>query len=261
MSYRVKPSHPTFRRDHPIATGLRGFYVDNSQRQLYDVVTGTNFEVQGVEPGLVNTPYGGGLDLSDKTVSTSTRFDTDLACTPQWTIAISVAFTALNNFDRITVFNGQTTDSTGITLNGSNAIRVVLQNGGFRQANSTLVPTLGRWYFLVATYNQATLKLYSDGSEIATTNQTAAAVSLTPFRIATSNPTDGGNPGAQFHCAMAAVWNRGIDASEVAQLSADPFEIVRPRQRSYFYAALAEPPTPTFKPYFARRQTQGIGVS
>jgi hypothetical protein len=58
-----------------------------------------------------------------------------------------------------------------------------------------------------------------------------------------------------------AAYDRAVSTSEIDSLSHDPFAGLRTRQRSYFSAALAEPPIPTFKPYFARRQAQGIGVS
>jgi hypothetical protein len=55
------------------------------------------------------------------------------------------------------------------------------------------------------------------------------------------------------------IWNRALTRNEISEISADPFAMFRPRQRSYFYAALAEPPTPTFKPYW--RQTPQLSTA
>jgi hypothetical protein len=236
---RIKPSYPRLRRSHPLANGLRGFFVSQSDAFAQNLVDGVLFPHSGASPGTVLTPVGVGLDLT----SATTRFDTDLASTPAWSVCGVFSFSALVAFARIVVFNGEGTNGAGISLNASNQLRAIVQNGSFVQIASSTVPNLGQWYSLAATYDRSSLRLYIDGRLAASTNTTAATSSLTPFRIGTDNTASGsGNPSALFRCAYVAVYNRGLAPSEVSELDADPFAMLRPMQRSYFAIAGAGPP-------------------
>ena len=120
-------------------------------------------------------------------------------------------------FPRIAGFNTYTNTSGSDDLNYSQ-----LWDAGNDQVNAFDPATIatGQWYHFAFTWDGTTIRLYTDGTEVATgTNAAVGALSTSsmPFKIggltATSNNHDG-------LLAMAGIWDVALTADEVSTLYA-----------------------------------------
>ena len=91
------------------------------------------------------------------------------------------------------------------------------------------------WHLWIATYDGSTMRMYKDGLEASSTSAQTGAVNATGHDLHLLG--DGGNGSWNGIGAIASVWNRALAVSEIAQLSRDPYALLRRRSRRRFVAA------------------------
>jgi hypothetical protein len=260
MSFRVKPSYPRLRRDHPLARDL----VVAATADVPELVSGRTWSdhvpsassfgsaFRGTDAGnipicrIANPPLRiGSSSITVAGLMRRNAAESTIATTIGWGVESSIA----NGFAI------RVEDGGGRMLYGSGNIRHVPSVIGTGTSDTN-------WHTVVGCADRDNNKigLFIDGRFI-------GDQSFTMTGVADNGPRDLmiGSYGTVFVnqinglVAIAVVARRLWNPSEVTQFHDDPFAIVRPRQRSYFYAATAEPPPTTFKPYW--RQTPQLSTA
>ncbi len=103
---------------------------------------------------------------------------------------------------------------------GTGKFRVNIGNGTtFASASDTISYVANTWYFVVGTFDGATLRYYRDGIEISTTSSSLTTFTTSAFRVGNgrSNDTTEEN---YFDGTIddVRIYNRALSAGEVAQL-------------------------------------------
>ena len=119
---------------------------------------------------------------------------------------------------------------------GNNNIRFYNQTAGY---SSTASLSTNTWYSILCTMDASSCDLYVDGALKVTDS---GNTSDTPNQW---NIGCGWSGRSNIVLGAAARWDRKFSAGEIQQLSEDPWDLITPRQRTYFISGTAaeEPPT------------------
>ena len=98
------------------------------------------------------------------------------------------------------------------------------------------------WHHLVGTWaGNNTQRLWKDGAELSATASTTCPASLNKGAAHTVYLSHNSlaNTYLAGECVLAMIWLRTLQPGEAVSLYADPWSLITPRRRSYFYAATA----------------------
>jgi hypothetical protein len=187
-----------------------------SNTTLYDVGSGKH------HGSLVNTPtfvagkFGYALKLnSASSQRVSIPDQTALQVQAKFTLATWVNFADLSNSYRILtkcLNNGGTSNSFELHLNTNT---IGLSGNGGARIDSTHTVVANTWYFITATYDGTTSKLYVNGEFSKSGTGTAYAVTTRPVFI---GYRDDGYGALNGQIGTTLIYGRTLSASEVKQL-------------------------------------------
>jgi hypothetical protein len=115
----------------------------------------------------------------------------------------------------------------------------VISAAGYSQSacgTDTATATTGQLAYVVLVYSNNEMSVYVDGALTASASSTVTpqTAATSPFVIGRAAP---GTSSSYFdgQVACAAVWRRALISSEISELHSDPWSLIRPRQRSYWF--------------------------
>jgi len=119
----------------------------------------------------------------------------------------------------------------------------------------TTTVAIGVWYRLVYTWSPTSIALYLDGKFVSSASGTLTPLATSRTLILGSyvSPVNYFWDGKISHLG---IWSKQFTASEVAEIYYDPFSLITPRARSYFYAATGavSSKVPVIMSYLRRRR-------
>ncbi len=125
-----------------------------------------------------------------------------------------------------------------LSIRSDNKPQIAINTGSTSTAIGTTPIVLGRWYYLVGTYDGTTMRIYLDGVEENTTAKTGNISSNTaPVRIGVGSGNTNEQPmdGDAGHCA---IWDIDLTAGEVASLAVGISPLRIRRGDLVFYAPI-----------------------
>jgi hypothetical protein len=252
MSFRVKPSYPSLDRSHSLVAGLQlamPFFEGAGRPQ--DISDNRRNAALVGGPGWVAGKGGWAISFNG-----ANYIDVDYV--PAVTASGNYSLTAWisttqTGVDRYFFSLGNTADTTPLVglINQDGKFRALVRNNAFvsYQIIGTRVVNDGNWHMVGFVRNGGTISTFIDGELEANASIVGGAITLNTTSIGALRRSSVG-----LHYTGLVddprIYDRGLSIVEMQQIYHDPWAIYRPRQRSYFYAATAEPPPTTFKPYW-----------
>lgn len=246
-TYRAKPPRTSLDHSHPLAADLVLAYLYEPMAQPGAGQDGIARDWSGngndgacvdSSSNYIASPWGGGYS-SDETGSN--YFEGPASDTLVNSSISGLTFAALVN-------PHNATDGTqGLigTKNGGASRARLWQNGStwvaiYRNAadgfasiaspSSTLI--VDTWQLVVATFTEGAAAVYIDGISQNTATDLSATNTFDDVDSAAMTFS-----AAKVDTAMSMVWQRALTPHEVAQLSVDPFAMLRPRSNAVLFAA------------------------
>lgn len=240
-SYRPKPPWPRVRAGHPLQSGLLRYYAFGEQAAglLLDTVTGAHATLNAAtESQRVTCPYGRAFAFAGG----GNRAIASGAGLPQGSNprSLAVLFRTTSTANRHLASWG--------TVGGA-FFSVGINAGALASRNESVGVTIGsglhdgNWHLAVFTTRPGnTIDVFADGQYLGERTlafNTPAEPTLYLGSYQLDNLTFLGD------MAMLAVWNRTLTPRDVTMLTADPFQVVRPRWPLVeLLAATLTPPGP-----------------
>ena len=201
-----------------------------------DIINGNNAQssylattVDEHGTAVITGPYSNGVDVYPSNLPPGNA-----------TIFMLLKMGGVNNADGILELGNVNATNAGFafktTLSGPVQMRVFANSSSanvYALDPATLV--LGETYFYVGTWDGSTLRLYRNGNLVASTSFSGPVYFASPnFEIGAG----GGNSSASPNRLYLSGWhNRALSGNEVAQLSANPWQIFHKRRRLFFVTA------------------------
>ncbi len=244
---------PGFQHTHPLANGLVGLWPvwngPSLSTRLMDISgNGNDGVLTNMTPATdwVSSRFGHALDFDGSN-------DHVVIGAP----AMTTAVTAMVIFRQDTTFTGRFDapmarwhSTVGdrdqffiyIQENDSNKIRFGIGDGS--SSAEVVGPTIstGTWYTVIGRYSKVEqrLTIWVNGAEYGptTTSLTMNAATITELHLANLQ-TDTTTHAFAGRITDAALWNVAVGEGLIAEVTADPWGMIRPRQKAYFFM----PPT------------------
>lgn len=249
MPNRAKPSFPRLNRSHPLAQGLvfcpplhegSGLISTDTVNNVVGTLRGTN------KPTWVSTPYGYGVKFGATGTSGATAEAIDYGNSlplrvTSCTVAVLCRVTVLPSSEGRLLMKERTGNLNpfqdyGLYVNSTGKAVMCIATGGSGTLTQSIslssISAGNTWYFIVGTYDQANIRLYFNGALETTTVKTGAINTngANLYMGADVEEPSATMAGLNGQIAFAAVWNRPMSPQEIAQLSADPFQIYQRRK-------------------------------
>ena len=90
--------------------------------------------------------------------------------------------------------------------------------------------------------------MYADGVLAGTNSDTVGALVQSSAMVIGDRIDDLGTLEINADIDSLIIWDRALTASEVAELTADPWGLITPRSRAYFYGAIGGGATAKWRP-------------
>ncbi len=253
---------------HPLARGLAGWWPMNEGggERVNDISPfGNHGKITGVSPSSTSGWAGGihgralALDGSDDYIRV--EHSQSLAITGAVTLHAWVYVTSVATYGFIVGKFGTPTAYAGPYTMRWNATTGVMDTyrgtGSGENALANTSPTsipLNAWTHVVFTDDLTTARLWWNGQQVGSASSVGVSIADAGQPLWIGRRTDGYYvPGRIAH---VRIYNRALDAREVAQLYADPLAgALAPARASRYYsvAVVAPPPTPPTLPMSADR--------
>lgn len=252
MRWEKKPElhNLGIRQGHPLATGLVGYWPmwEGGGTRVMDVSGNGRDGVVGGPVGKV-TPIGAAFDFdgSNDYVSIAKPFGLFTGAS-DWSIAAIATIETSATSQFIFAPRAERDWYLGADISsGSFAYRFGFSGGGSFKAITGYDYPVNETRLLVGTCKSLLLSIYVDGVLGSTYNAAGrtpgSLTGVTCFGIGWDLPaTTFYKMNGQLHAV--GIYSRSLNASEVADLYSDPWSLIRPRARSYFYAATAPSGSP-----------------
>lgn len=106
-------------------------------------------------------------------------------------------------------------------------------NGSWREAVSPSTITAGQWYFLAATYDGTTVRLYVDGVEVATHSYSGTLpTGGSGWMIGKRHDTTGSNHHWDGMIESVGVYNRTLSPADIRDLYFDAYQVLKSANES-----------------------------
>jgi hypothetical protein len=265
MSVKPKPSNPRVRRGHRLSDGLHWCipFSDGAGISMPDVgpYEWHLSDVSGVNERRVPSPYGWAVDHSDLyRIARSNDFKFTPAANSGMTFTLLYNPLVIGPSVR-RLYNGTGATANGFTdaLGATGEARFGIRIGGTFSTVFGAVQTANQWTICTGTWDGVNQRIYQDGKltgsivpGIGTDINTYNGISISTQGTATTTANK-----APQEVALAVVHSRALQETDIAELHADPFCFLRPRQRSYFFIS----GTPTVSASFwAKRQSNQLST-
>ena len=237
---RLKPSSPRLRQDHPLAYGLLLAipFVEGSGGP--GDVSGSNRSVTLLgdpawQPG--NAGWAISLDGTNDYIEVAGTNANFFMGVQHYTFSLWInSSSTASTTDPAIVSIGRAINPIGLSARTSGT-QLTHRRAGANSGTLT-IDYLNKWTHLVGTFNGAAIQTYANGVLVNSTATTASLSSASPV-----NWAFGSNSSRNLFSGMlisdARIYSRALSADEVRTSYENPWDIYRPRQRSYFYAGIS----------------------
>jgi hypothetical protein len=154
-----------------------------------------------------------------------------------------------------TVFDNRDANDDGVRILGSSGTFFYQLNASDR---AFTMPTAGNWYFITATYDGTTQKLYADGSLVSSV-ATSQTISVSDYggRIGRSTYENNYMNG---NLANVAIWNRALTSDEINSVMWKQYEEISTSERNGLQAWYSLDSVDTFADWYTYAQNQGAVI-